>query len=99
MAYQFDAPMTVCIGAVLSGGLFGDHCSPISDTTILSATGAGCSQLDHVKTQLPYALFNAACCVVAFIFAGITGSVWGLAIGIAIMFSVLIGIRSLVTKI
>lgn len=99
MAYQFGAPMTVCIGAVLSGGLFGDHCSPISDTTILSATGAGCSQLDHVKTQLPYALFNAACCIVAFIFAGITGSVWGLAIGIALMFFLLIGIRSWVTKI
>jgi len=98
MAYQFDAPMTVCIGAVLSGGLFGDHCSPISDTTILSATGAGCSQLDHVKTQLPYALMNAACCLVAFIFAGVTGSIWGLAIGIALMLFVLIGVRSWVKK-
>ncbi len=85
MAYQFDAPMYVSIGAVLSGGLFGDHCSPISDTTILSATGAGCTQIDHVKTQLPYALFNGACCVVAFIFAGITGSVWGLGIGAGLM--------------
>lgn len=85
MAHQFDAPMYVCIGAVLSGGLFGDHCSPISDTTILSATGAGCHQLDHVKTQLPYALFNGACCIAAFIFAGITGSVWGLAIGMGLM--------------
>lgn len=85
MAHQFDAPMYVCIGAVLSGGLFGDHCSPISDTTILSATGAGCSQIDHVKTQLPYALFNGTCCVVAFIFAGFTGSIWGLAIGAGLM--------------
>jgi len=85
MAFQFDAPMYVCIGAVLSGGLFGDHCSPISDTTILSATGAGCSQIDHVKTQLPYALFNGMCCVMAFIFAGITGSIWGLGIGLLLM--------------
>lgn len=95
MAHQFDAPMIVSIGAVLSGGLFGDHCSPISDTTILSATGAGCSQLDHVKTQFPYALFNGFCSVVAFIFAGITGSVWGLALGILLMFVGLIVIKKL----
>ena len=87
MAHQFDAPMYVSIGAVLSGGLFGDHCSPISDTTILSATGAGCTQIDHVKTQLPYALFNGTCCVIAFIFAGITGSIWGLGIGALLMFT------------
>ena len=85
MAHQLHAPMIVSIGAVLSGGLFGDHCSPISDTTILSATGAGCSQIDHVRTQLPYALFNGLCSVVAFIFAGITGSVWGLALGVGLM--------------
>jgi Na+/H+ antiporter NhaC len=88
----------VCIGAVLSGGLFGDHCSPISDTTILSATGAGCSQIDHVKTQLPYALFNGACCVLAFVFAGITASVWGLAIGVALMFFGLLVMNKLKTK-
>ena len=85
MAYQFDLSMYVTIGAVLSGGLFGDHCSPISDTTILSATGAGCSQLDHVKTQLPYALFNGVCSFIAFIIAGITASIWALAIGIILM--------------
>ena len=95
MAHQFDAPMYVSIGAVLSGGLFGDHCSPISDTTILSATGAGCTQIDHVKTQLPYALFNGSCCIVAFVFAGITGSVWGLAIGAALMFAGLLVISKL----
>ena len=99
MAHQFDAPMYVCIGAVLSGGLFGDHCSPISDTTILSATGAGCSQIDHVKTQLPYALFNGACCVVAFIFAGVTGSVWGLGIGAALMLLGLLIISKLNKKV
>ncbi len=85
MAYQFDVPMYVAIGAVLSGGLFGDHCSPISDTTILSATGAGCSQLDHVKTQFPYAIFNGACSFVAYIVAGVTGSMWALVLGIVLM--------------
>ncbi|MEG1404640.1 MAG: Na+/H+ antiporter NhaC family protein [Oscillospiraceae bacterium] len=45
-----------CIAAVLSGAIFGDHCSPVTDTTILSSLGAGCDNLDHVKTQLPYAL-------------------------------------------
>ena len=84
------------IGAVLSGGLFGDHCSPISDTTILSSTGAGCTHLDHVKTQLPYALFNGLCCTAAFIFAGITASIWGLFLGFILMLSGLMIIRKLV---
>jgi len=86
--------MYVAIGAVLSGGLFGDHCSPISDTTILSATGAGCSQIDHVKTQIPYALFNGACSLVAYIVAGITASVWALAIGVALMLTGLIMMKN-----
>lgn len=85
MAYQFDVDMYLAIGAVLSGGLFGDHCSPISDTTILSATGAGCAQLEHVRTQIPYALFNGACSLIAFIVAGLTASVWALALGLVLM--------------
>ncbi len=52
--------ITVSISAVLTGAIFGDHCSPISDTTILSSMGAGCNHIDHVKTQMPYALFTAA---------------------------------------
>ncbi|OCA87121.1 hypothetical protein A8F95_07580 [Bacillus wudalianchiensis] len=47
------------MAAVLGGAVFGDHCSPISDTTILSSTGAGCNHIDHVMTQLPYALLAA----------------------------------------
>ncbi len=76
VANALGAPMHVCIGAVLSGGMFGDHCSPISDTTILSASGAGCSQFDHVKTQLPYELLNGSVCVVSYIVAGLTGNHW-----------------------
>ena len=74
VADALGAPMHVSIGAVLSGGMFGDHCSPISDTTILSASGAGCSQFDHVRTQLPYELFNGSICVVSYIIAGLTES-------------------------
>lgn len=51
--------MLMCIGAVLTGAIFGDHSSPISDTTILSSMGAGSDHIDHVKTQLPYAVFIA----------------------------------------
>jgi len=47
------------ISAVLTGAIFGDHCSPISDTTILSSMGAACDHLDHTKTQLTYAIFIA----------------------------------------
>ena len=85
IANQFDVPMYLAIGAVLSGGLFGDHCSPISDTTILSATGAGCTQIEHFKTQFPYALFNGACSVAAYIVAGITESFSAIWLGILLM--------------
>lgn len=61
------------MGAVLSGGLFGDHSSPISETTILSSTGAACPQIEHFRTQLPYALLNGAISLLAFILAGLSG--------------------------
>ncbi|WP_240473419.1 Na+/H+ antiporter NhaC family protein [Ferrimonas senticii] len=70
-AVAVDAPMLVCIGAVLSGGLFGDHCSPISETTILSSTGAGCDQFEHFRTQLPYAVTNGLIALASFIVAGL----------------------------
>lgn len=85
MAISLGAPLHVCIGAVLSGGLFGDHCSPISDTTILSSTGAGCDHIDHVKTQLPYALLNGTVSFLAYVVAGITGSVWALLAAVVAM--------------
>ena len=75
-AVATDAPLAVTIGAVLSGGLFGDHSSPISETTILAATGADCDAYDHFRTQLPYALTNGLLAAVAFSLAGLTGSVW-----------------------
>lgn len=63
LAYKINPEMSFVIvstSAVLTGAIFGDHCSPISDTTILSSMGAGCNHIDHVKTQLWYSLFVAA---------------------------------------
>jgi len=48
------------VAAILGGAVFGDHCSPISDTTILSSMASGCDHVDHVRTQLPYSMFAAA---------------------------------------
>jgi Na+/H+ antiporter NhaC len=60
------------IAAVMGGGAFGDHCSPLSDTTILSSLGAGSDHIDHTKTQLPYALTVAAVSSVAYLILGFT---------------------------
>ena len=63
LAHSINPEMSyivVSISAVLTGSIFGDHCSPISDTTILSSMGAGCNHIDHVRTQMPYALFVGA---------------------------------------
>ena len=61
---QLTTLVVACFAAVAGGGVFGDHCSPLSDTTILASTGAGADHIDHVKTQLPYSL---TCGVLAFI--------------------------------
>ena len=64
----------ISLGAVLAGSVFGDHCSPISDTTILSSTGARCNHISHVSTQIPYTLVVAISCVVGYIVAGLTAN-------------------------
>lgn len=73
MAIAFDLPFEYVVGAVISGGLFGDQCSPISDTTILSSTGASCNHIVHVQTQLPYGLTVGTCAAIGFLFGGLTG--------------------------
>lgn len=55
------------VGAVLSGSIFGDHCSPISDTTIISSTLAGSDHMDHVTTQIPYAFFAAFIAIIGYL--------------------------------
>jgi Na+/H+ antiporter NhaC len=73
------------LSAVLAGSVFGDHCSPISDTTILSSTGAGCNHISHVATQIPYALTVAAVCFAGYIIAGLTAPLgFGASIGITL---------------
>jgi Na+/H+ antiporter NhaC len=67
MAVGMDANVALAIGAVISGGVFGDHCSPISDTTIISSLAADCEVIEHVKTQLPYALLSGTIAFVSFI--------------------------------
>lgn len=62
--------VAACFAAVAGGGVFGDHCSPVSDTTILSSMGAASDHIDHVKTQLPYALVVAAICAVLYLVIG-----------------------------
>ena len=63
-----------CLSATLAGSVFGDHCSPISDTTILSSTGSQCNHLKHVGTQIPYAVIVAVCCAIGYVVAGVTNS-------------------------
>ena len=92
-------PTILCISATLAGAVFGDHISPISDTTILASSGAQCNHVDHVKTQIPYALLVASICLVAYIALGFTaqsgmsygGTVGiGLLIGAVLLFGILV---------
>ena len=65
--------LVISISACLAGAVCGDHCSPISDTTIMSSAGAACNHINHVNTQLPYAITSAAVSAVGFLVAGILG--------------------------
>ncbi|MDO5721975.1 MAG: Na+/H+ antiporter NhaC family protein [Actinomycetaceae bacterium] len=73
---SLNAPehLVPAIGAVLAGAVLGDHCSPISDTTILSSTGAGCSHIVHVATQLPYAAIGGGAALIGYMILALTGS-------------------------
>lgn len=68
--------MIISISACMAGAVCGDHCSPISDTTIMASAGAECNHVNHVSTQLPYAIFVAAVSFVTYIIAGFTKSAW-----------------------
>ena len=78
--------LTIVLAAIFSGSVFGDHCSPISDTTILSSAGAGCDHIAHVSSQLPYAISVGSASALAFLVSGIIGKpALTLPIGIAIL--------------
>lgn len=68
--------MTICVAAVLGGAVCGDHISPISDTTIMSSSGAQCNHLNHVRTQIQYAIPVILTCMAGYIAAGLTKNVW-----------------------
>ncbi len=68
------ADLYIMLAATLAGSVFGDHCSPISDTTILSSAGAGCDHVSHVITQLPYCMFIAGASLLGYVTAGFTRS-------------------------
>ena len=92
------AMMLPMLSAVLAGSVFGDHCSPISDTTILSSTGARCEHIDHVSTQLPYALSMAFVSIVGFIVIGFTGSTVSAFIASSIAFVAVIACMKVLAK-
>ena len=82
--------LLICVSACLAGSVCGDDCSPISDTTIMASAGAKCYHINHVNTQLPYALTVAGVSLVTYIIAGVTESVIALPIGVVLMLGTLI---------
>ena len=91
--------MVISIAACLAGAVCGDHCSPISDPTILASAGARCHHVNHVSTQLPYALLVAAVSFVAYIIAGFTGNGWiGLIGGLVVLIVTLVTVAQLSKK-
>ena len=86
-AFQATNPtlMTIAISACMAGAVCGDHCSPISDTTIMASAGAQCNHVNHVSTQLPYAVSVAAISFITYIVAGFVQSAWiSLPIGVVL---------------
>ena len=100
--FDYDVEPILCtigLAAACSGGVMGDHCSPISDTTIMASAGAHCYHLNHVFTQIPYALTVAGVAFVSFILAGlIQNVVICLIIAVALMIGTLLVIKAIVAK-
>ncbi|MGN0698828.1 MAG: Na+/H+ antiporter NhaC family protein [Ruminiclostridium sp.] len=96
---EIPSMVIICISACLAGAVCGDHCSPISDTTIMASTGAQCDHVNHVSTQLPYALTVAAVCVVGYLLSGFVQNVFVvLGFSVALMLAVLFAIRYFVKR-
>ena len=100
--FNYDMEPILCtigLAAACSGGVMGDHCSPISDTTIMASAGAHCYHLNHVFTQIPYALTVAGVSFVSFILAGLIQNVFvNLLIAVVLMVGTLLVIRAIVAK-
>ncbi len=98
--FPADNPlMVVAMSACLAGAVCGDHCSPISDTTIMSSAGGQCNHLNHVSTQMPYAITVAAISFVMYIFAGFVPNAWiALPVGIVLTVATLVVIKMITKK-
>ncbi len=91
--------MVICISACLAGAVCGDHCSPISDTTIMSSTGAKCDHVTHVSTQLPYALTVAAVSLVGYLISGFIQNVWVvLGVSMVLLFATLFVVTKIANR-
>ena len=95
-----DNPLAIiCISACMAGAVCGDHCSPISDTTIMASAGAQCDHLNHVSTQLPYAVTVAAVSFIGFIVAGFSQNIYlTLVVSIVLTLGTLFVLRSIEAK-
>jgi len=90
VALALDAPVAVCLGAAISGGLFGDHASPISDTTVLSSMCSGVNHMSHVETQFPYAIFTAVLTFIGLILASLFSQMADAPVWLAVLVMVLV---------
>ena len=91
--------MIIAISACMAGAVAGDHCSPISDTTIMASAGAQCNHMSHVSTQLPYALTVAGVSFVCYLIAGLVRNAWVmLPLSILLMVGTLLAIRAVVRR-
>ena len=87
--------LVLCVAAILSGAVSGDHASPISDTTILASAGAQCHHIEHVRTQFPYVMAVSACSLIGYLVDGVTLNGWmGLAAGFICLLAVMFFIQS-----
>ena len=90
--------LVICVAAILSGSVGGDHASPISDTTILASAGAQCHHLEHVSTQVPYVITVSICCAIGFFVSGLTLNGWlGLLTGLICIGGVMLFLKMKVT--
>lgn len=99
LAVNIGVPLPIAISAVLTGAVMGDHCSPISDTTVMSSTFAGSDHIDHVRTQLPYAITVALIAAVCYVLAGLgLPVILALIIGIGLLYGTLMVLSNMSAK-
>lgn len=87
--------MIISVAAVLAGAVCGDHISPISDTTVMSSAGAQSNHINHVSTQMQYALIVAGVCIIGYLIAGIV-KLWWVALGASML--LLLGVLTFLKK-